>query len=393
MTKAGSPSDQPDRAAARPARVLLVAGEASGDMHGSGVVRELRRLAPGIETFGVGGDAMAAEGMRLVRHIRDVSFMGLVEVVRNLGTIRRLESDLRAALEPNAPDAAVLIDYPGFNLRFARFLKRKRVPILYYISPQVWAWHRSRVKTMRGLVDQMNVVFPFEVEIYRREGVPVEFVGHPLAERIRTSEERDSFRSSLGVPGDGRLLGLFPGSRLQEIERIFPVMLEAARLVRKRTGAVVAVGVASNLGREALAAHCGQHPDVRLVEGHTYDLMSHADAGIVTSGTATLEMGWFGTPMAIVYRTSPVTYAVGRMLVDVPAIGLANIVAGQTVVPEFIQHRMTAESVASSVTRMLDDAAYREEMIRGLSVIRGRLGEPGASGRVAANVLRLMGRG
>jgi lipid-A-disaccharide synthase len=217
-------------------------------------------------------------------------------------------------------------------------------------------------------------------------------VGHPLAERIGTSQDRASFRSALGVSGGGRLLGLFPGSRLQEIERIFPVMLDAARRVRQQTGAVVAVGVASNLGRETLAAYCGGHPDVRLVERQTYDLMSHADAGIVTSGTATLEMGWFGTPMAIVYRTSPITYAVGRLLVDVPAIGLANIVAGRNVVPEFIQHRMTAESVATSVTRMLDDAAYREEMIRGLSVIRERLGEPGASGKVAANVLRLMGR-
>ena len=385
-------SAQPVRGAAGPAKVLLIAGEASGDMHGAGVVRELRRLSPGVETFGVGGDAMAAEGMRLVRHIRDVSFMGLVEVVRNLGTIRALEADLRAALEPRPPEAAVLIDYPGFNLRFARFLKQKRVPVLYYISPQVWAWHKSRVKTMRGLVDQMNVVFPFEVDIYRREGIPVEFVGHPLVERIGASQGRAAFRSALGVSAGGRLLGLFPGSRLQEIERIFPVMLEAARRVRQETRAVVAVGVASNLGREALAGYCGPHPDVQLVEGQTYDLMSHADAGIVTSGTATLEMGWFGTPMAIVYRTSPITYAVGRMLVDVPAIGLANIVAGQKVVPEFIQHQMTAASVASSVARILDDAAYREEMIRGLSVIRGRLGGPGASARVAANVLRLMGR-
>jgi lipid-A-disaccharide synthase len=373
-------------------RVLFIAGEASGDMHGAGVVRELRKLLPAVETFGVGGDMMAAEGMRIVRHVRDVSFMGFVEVLRNLGTIHALEADLRAALEPVPPDAAVLIDYPGFNLRFAKVLKLRRVPVLYYISPQVWAWHKGRVKTMRGLIDQMNVVFPFEVDIYRREGVPVEFVGHPLVERIGASRDRAEFRSALGVPEGGRLLGLFPGSRLQEIERIFPVMLDAARRVSQRTGVVVAVGVASNLGRETLAGYCGPHPDVQLVERQTYDLMQHADAGIVTSGTATLEMGWFGTPMAIVYRTSPVTYALGRMLVDVPAIGLANIVAGRKVVPEFIQHQMTAEAVASAVVRMLEDAVYREEVVRGLSVIRERLGGPGASARVAANVLRLTGR-
>lgn len=392
MTGSGPLSDRLPPAPGAPASVLLIAGEASGDMHGAGVVRELKKAMPGVETFGVGGDAMAAEGMRLVRHIREVSFMGFVEVIRNLGTIRALESDLRAALEPRAPDAAVLIDYPGFNLRFARFLKQKRVPVLYYISPQVWAWHKSRVKTMRGRIDQMNVVFPFEVEIYRREGVPVEFVGHPLVERLGASQDRTTFHSALGVPAGGKLLGLFPGSRLQEIERIFPAMLDAAGRVRRQTGAVAAVGVASNIGRETLAGYCGPHPDVQLVEGRTYDLMQHADAGIVTSGTATLEMGWFGTPMAIVYRTSPITYALGRLLVDVPAIGLANIVAGRTVVPEFIQRDMTPESLASAVVRMLDDAAYREEMVRGLSVIRQRLGGPGASARVAANVLRLMRR-
>jgi lipid-A-disaccharide synthase len=335
---------------------------------------------------------MAAEGMRLVRHVRDVSFMGFVEVLRNLGTIRALERDLVASLEPAAPDAAVLIDYPGFNLRFARHLKERGVPVLYYISPQVWAWHKSRVKAMRGLVDLMNVVFPFEVDIYRREGVPVEFVGHPLVERIGALQEREAFRSGLGVRPGGRLLGLFPGSRQQEIERIFPSMLEAAALVRRRTGAEVAVGVASHLGRAALEPYSASYPDVRLVERQTYDLMQHADAGIVTSGTATLEMGWFGTPMAIVYRTSPLTFAIGRMLVDVPAIGLANIVAGSKVVPEFIQHQMKPAAVAEAVSRMLEDEEYRGRMVGGLSVIRQKLGGPGASVRVAANVMRVMGR-
>ena len=361
-------------------------------MHGSGVVRELRTLLPGVLLYGVGGDAMAHGGMRLVRHIRDVSFMGFVEVLRNLPAISALETELRKAVASEPPDAAVLIDYPGFNLRFARVLRQLNVPVLYYISPQVWAWHRSRVKTMRGRIDQMNVVFPFEVDIYRREGVPVEFVGHPLVERIRASHDRAAFRSALGVREGGRLLGLFPGSRVQEIERIFPVMLDAAGRVRQQTGATVAVGVAPNLGSEIVLRYCAPHADVRVVEGQTYDLMAHADAGIVTSGTATLEMGWFATPMAIVYRTSPITYALGRLLVDVPAIGLANIVAGRKVVPEFIQHEMTAESVASAVGRMIVDETYREGIVRGLSVIRERLGGPGASARVAANVLRLMGR-
>lgn len=372
-----------------PPRILIVAGEASGDLHGSAVVRSLKAIAPAVEVAGIGGDRMKAEGMELLHHIRDLSFMGFLEVVRNLGTIRRLEKKLALALQVRRPDVVVLIDYPGFNLRFARAAKSRGIPVLYYISPQVWAWHKGRVKTMRGLVDRMEVVFPFEVEIYRKAGIDVEFVGHPLVERISVRCTREDFFRRHGLAPERRLLALLPGSRRQEIERIFPVMLSASAALQRGRDLQTAIGVAPNLGREILAPQMPTGTKATLVENGTYELMAYADAAIVTSGTATLEAGWFGTPMAVVYRTSALTFLIGRLLVDVPYIGLVNIVAGRKIVPEFVQGAMTPQALEREVGRMLDDEEYASSIRRDLSVIRKKLGGPGASERVARDILRL----
>ena len=372
-----------------PPRVLMVAGEASGDLHGSSVVRALKALSPGVEVAGVGGEGMRKEGMELVRDIADLAFMGFVEVLRNLGTIRELKRMLIGELDRRRPDVVVLIDYPGFNLRFAREAKIRGIPVLYYISPQVWAWHRGRVKKMRSLVDRMKVVFPFEVDIYRKEGIDVEFVGHPLAEHIGTSCTREEFFRRNGLDPSKKLLGLFPGSRRQEIERILPVVSRAAEQLCRGRELQAAIGVAPNLGREFVSRSVCAGSRAVMVEHGTYDLMAYADAAIVTSGTATLETGWFGTPMAVVYRTSPLTYCIGRMLVDVRSIGLVNIVAGKKIVPEFIQGAMTAGNISDAVGRFLDDESLAGSVRRELSVIRERLGGPGASGRVARGILSL----
>ena len=372
-----------------PPRVLMIAGEASGDLHGSAVVRALKVLSPSVDVAGVGGDRMRREGMELVRDIADLGFMGFVEVLRNLGTIRDLKRMLIGELERRRPDVVVLIDYPGFNLRFAREAKSRGIPVLYYISPQVWAWHRGRVKKMRSLVDRMKVVFPFEVEIYRKEGIDVEFVGHPLAEHIGTSCTRAEFFRRNGLDPSKKLLGLFPGSRRQEIERILPVISRAADLLCTGRELQVAIGVAPNLGKEFVGRFTGAGSRAVMVEDGTYDLMAYADAAIVTSGTATLEAGWFGTPMAVVYRTSPLTYCIGRLLVDIRSIGLVNIVAGKSIVPEFIQGAMTAGKLSEAVGRFLDDESLAASVRRELSVIRERLGGPGASERVARAILSL----
>jgi lipid-A-disaccharide synthase len=369
----------------------MVAGEASGDLHGGAVVRALKRLHPAVEIAGLGGDMMGREGMRLVRHIREYSFMGFIEVLRNLPAVRALERSLLRELEGARPDAVVLIDYPGFNLRFARKAKERGIPVLYYISPQLWAWNRGRIRRMARCVDRMKVVFPFEVGMYRAQGIDVEWVGHPLAEHLGSRLSRAEFARQHALDPARKILGMFPGSRPQEIERILPAMAAAGEELARTRTVQLALGVAPNLGPAFIRRHLPAGSTISLVENATYELMAHADAAIVTSGTATLETGWFGTPMTVVYKTSATTFFIGRMLVDIPYIGLVNIVAGKKVVPEFVQHDMTTKNLVDAVGRILDDPAYAAAMRRDLGVIRESLGSPGASEKVARGILALAG--
>jgi lipid-A-disaccharide synthase len=370
-------------------RVMMIAGEASGDLHGAGVVREVKKRRPDADIFGVGGERMKEAGMDIVYPISRLSFMGFVEVMKNLHVVRELEQTLESLLRSRTPDVVVLIDYPGFNLRFARKAKRHNIKVLYYISPQVWAWHKSRVQRMRRVVDRMKVVFPFEVDIYQQEGINVEFVGHPLAERIGTSVPRERFFQQHGLDPARKVLALLPGSRRQEIENIFPVLLTAARRLKAELEIQVVVGVASNLGSSFLRGFLHDAADVTLVENATYDVMAYANAAIVTSGTATLETGWFGTPMAVVYKTSPLTYVIGRALVGVPHIGLVNIVAGEKIVPEFVQHELNVGNLVREMTRQLTDEDYVTTMRAKLSIMKEKIGEPGASARVADGIIEL----
>ena len=370
-------------------RVMLIAGEPSGDLHGAELVRELKKRQPELEVYGVGGEGMALAGMDLLCHIRDLSFMGFVEVLRHLPVIRRVERRLEKTLIERKPDVLVLIDYPGFNLRFARRAKHHGTRIFYYISPQVWAWGRRRVSLMKGLVDKMFVVFPFELKIYRDAGIPVEFVGHPLLEVIRKEEKKNGFRERFGISREKKLLGLFPGSRVQEVERILPVMAKAARILQTEFDCDVGVGVAPNLAEDLYVSLLGSPSDVHLISGATHDLMKDSDLAFVTSGTATLETACFGTPMLVLYRTSFATYWIGRMLVSLKNIALVNIVAGRQIVPEFIQGKMTAENLVREARRILQDASLAKQMRDELNTVREKLGKPGASARVAGQILSL----
>ena len=370
-------------------RVLMIAGEASGDLHGSGVARALRARRNEIDLYGIGGDAMQREGVELIFHCSRLSFMGFLEVFRNLPTVFRVERTLVRLLAERRPDVIVLIDYPGFNLRFARKARARGIKVLYYISPQVWAWNRKRVKTIKEVVDRIKVVFPFEVEIYQAEGMDVEFVGHPIVERIGASCIRQAFFQRNHLDPSQKLLGLFPGSRRQEVDRILPVMLQAAEDLRSGRPLQVAVGVAPNLGADLIRSHVPGDARVTLVENATYDLMQYSDAAMVTSGTATLETGWFGTPMVVVYKTSQTSFILGRLLVDVPYIGLVNIVAGRKVVPELVQREMTRENLVREVAPLLDDPARGNAMRRELAVIKSKLGGPGASDKVALGIIAL----
>ncbi len=367
-------------------RVMIIAGEASGDLHGSGVVRALKQHDASVDVYGVGGDRMKAEGMDLIYHIRELGFMGFVEVLKHLPFLKVMQHTLEQILRFKRPDVLLLIDYPGFNLRFARIAKRYGVRVVYYISPQVWAWHRSRVTDMRGIVDSMLVIFPFEVDLYRAEGIDTEFVGHPLLEVLHTSTVRDEFRKRIGADPSKPLLALLPGSRKQELDGILPEMLTAARTVARELNAEIALGIAPTLD-EAYVRTLFTVDGVHLVSGATYDLMAHADFAFVTSGTATLETACFGTPMLVVYRTSWPTYLIGRALVRVRNIGLVNIVAGRQIVPELIQHHARASHLARTALRLLRDPEALRTMREDLSGVRGKLGVPGASRRVADRIL------
>lgn len=368
-------------------RVMMIAGEASGDLHGSGVVRELKRLNPGIDVFGVGGDRMKKEGMHIVYHVNELGFMGFVEVLKHLPFIKVMRHTLEQIVKFKKPQAVVLIDYPGFNLCFAPIAKKYGAKVLYYISPQVWAWHKSRVKKMRGMVDKMMVVFPFEVDFYEKENIDVEFVGHPLLEVLETHFTYENFCKRYDIDPSRKILALIPGSRRQEIDNIFPLMLQAGRIIAGEHNMEIAVAVAPTLQEEYFKKFYAVD-DVRLVKGATYDLMSHAHFALVTSGTATLETACFETPMFVMYRTSWLTYLIGRALVRVRNIGLVNIVAGKQIVPEFIQHGASVKRVVSEALDLLGNGGKMKSMKLELSRLKERLGSFGASRRVAERILQ-----
>lgn len=367
--------------------IMIIAGEASGDLHGAGVVRAIKSRQPDAVVFGIGGDKMQAAGMDLVYHIREIAIMGFWEVLQHLPLIRSVERTMNSLLTLRRPDVVLLIDYPGFNLRFARRAKEKGIKVIYYISPQVWAWNPGRVKKMKGVVDRMLTVFPFEPEIYQKEGIPAEFVGHPLLEVIGEPQQRELFLKRYSLDPEKPVVGLFPGSRKQEIERIFPAMLGAARMLHTTSGAQILVGMASILELDFVQSFLRGDLPVQILQHTTHDLMANSDLAIVTSGTATLETGYFQTPMIVVYKTSRLTYALGRMLVKIKTIGLVNIVAGERVVPEMIQGDAVPDKIAAAASGMLSDKKRLKEISEKLSVIRQKLGTRGASERVADVVM------
>ena len=372
-------------------RVLIIAGESSGDLHGSSLMSSMKAVMPGeIEFKGIGGTLMIKEGLDVLRHVRDMNFMGLAEVIRHLPFIRRTMKEVESLVDSWLPDLIILIDYPGFNLKLAPYCKRKNIPVMYYISPQLWAWHKSRVKLVKKYVDRMVVLFDFEQDFYHHYGVNADFVGHPLLDMVHSSGVREEFRASIGADNSMPVVGLFPGSRLQEIDRILPSMVESVKIIRENHGPIVAVlGCAAEIEKKYYERFTGRS-DIIPVRGKTYNIMTHADALVVTSGTATLEAGILGTPMVIVYRTSVITYTIGKALVKVPNIGLINIVAGSRIVPELWQDEASPENIAEHIGNFLRDARLRETVRNALEIARGKLGEKGASERAARIAIEMM---
>ncbi|KAA3655685.1 MAG: lipid-A-disaccharide synthase [Calditrichaeota bacterium] len=372
--------------------ILFVAGEVSGDLHGSNVLRALRAQHPDVDAFGIGGQRMAREGQEQLYDINQMAIIGFTEVIRHLPFLRRVFRHLEKEIARRKPACALLIDYPGFNLRLAKILRKYDIPVFWYIAPQVWAWHKSRIAQMAKLLRHLAVVFPFEVPLFEEAGLPTTFVGHPLLEVLSAEMSKERFYQKYNIDADKQLLALLPGSRQQEVSRLLPEMLKTAQLLESQIDNLqVLIAQSPNLNTDLYEDYLEQAPvqNYKLVQNATYSIMNYSKACIVASGTATLETGCFSTPMAIVYRVSPLTYAIGKRLVKLENIGLVNIVAGETVVPEFVQDDFRSQHVAPYIKSMLTEPERAQKVSDKLTVVRAKLGEPGASRRVAQRIAEI----
>jgi lipid-A-disaccharide synthase len=365
--------------------ILFVAGEASGDLHGAGVARALGEMDAPYSLVGIGGDAMRDAGVQLVAHVEKLAVMGFVEVLKHVPLHYRLANELRRRIRSGNVAVVVLIDYPGFNMKIAAAAKEAGVPVLYYITPQVWAWGAKRLPELARTITKAAVILPFEEALLRKHGIDAAFVGHPLLDRAKTLPDRAAARAALGVAPEDRLLALFPGSRGQEIARHLDPFVETARELQRRDPALKVVVSA--------APHVTIPPDrcpFPLVHSASFTVLRAADAAMCKSGTTTLEAAVAGCPLVVAYRTSAITYAAARRLVKIPYIGLVNVVAGREVAPEFVQDALVPTRVADMLAELLDPhSPRRASMIAELERVRASLGEPGAAERVARMVTLL----
>lgn len=370
---------------------MVSCGEASGDLYAGALVEAMRALDPGVTVFGFGGGRLQAAGARMVGDYRGLTVTGLVEALSVLPRSWRMLRALRREAARERPDVFVAIDFPDFNFRLLPAMRKLGIPVVYYVSPQLWAWRASRMETIKQYVDRMLVIFPFEAEIYERAGVPVEFVGHPLVDLAVPTRDRTTVLSAAGFDPAQPVVALLPGSRPNELEEILPTLADAAVLMaRQQPGLQFLIARAPALA-DRLFTPVGRlrSAGVRhaVLEGVTDDVLAAADVVVTASGTATVQAALHGRPMVIVYRLSPLTFAIGRAFVRVHTYGMVNLVAGHPVVPELIQESFTAATVARETMALLTHPARAVEMRRGLADVRARLGAPGASARAAAAVL------
>ena len=366
--------------------IFIVSGEESGDMHGAALMKSLKRMIPGLYFSGMGGTRMKDEGL-FGLDSREVSVVGVVEVLGKLLKILKSMRALKGDLRGDHFDVVILIDFPDFNLRLAKEAKRLGIPVIYYISPQVWAWRKGRLARIARLVDKMLVVFPFEVSLYRQVGVDVEYVGHPLADTVKCELTRDEARAAMSIRPDETAIALLPGSRTGEVKRLLGPMVKAAGLIsQKLKGARFLLPAAQSMEDRLLQKYLkGAGARIDVVRGNMYAALRASEAAIVASGTATLETALIGTPQVIVYRMSPVSFAIARTLIKLEHAGLPNIVAERTVVPELIQSDATPEKMAGEILSMLE-GVKRDAILEGYDEIKRNLGRGGATDRVAKAV-------
>jgi lipid-A-disaccharide synthase len=369
---------------------MISCGEPSGDLYAGALAVEIRRRQPDAAIFGLGGQRLMAGGGELLVDYRGLSVTGLVEAIRvlpkSLGALNRLLDAARS----EKPDAVVLIDFPDFNFRLAAAVKKLGIPIVYYISPQLWAWRQSRMKVMKRLVDRVLVIFPFEEQIYRDAGVPVQFVGHPLVDLARAQEPKDNFLREVGLDAERPIVALLPGSRPNEVERLLPILRDAVAIITAQMPQVqFVVARAPSLDDRLFSGTSWSGTRPIEVLARTDDVLAISDMAITASGTATVQAALHGRPMVVVYRLSPITYRLGRRFLLVENVAMVNLIAGRRIVPELIQDDCTPANIAAETLSFLTNQALVEETRRGLDIVRAKLGGPGASGRAAEAVLEI----
>jgi lipid-A-disaccharide synthase len=371
---------------------LIVAGEASGDLHGSKLVKESLLINPDLTFFGIGGRKMREEGVEILVDASEMAVVGLVEILSQFRVISKAYTLLKKIIRTTPPDLLILIDYPEFNLRLAKVAKSAGVKVLYYISPQVWAWRVGRVKKIGRLVDMMAVVFPFEVPFYEGEGVPVTFVGHPLVDTVKPSMDRSEAFDRFGLNPSRKTVGLFPGSRRGEIKNLLATIIDAAIILhREHPELQFLLPLAPSLAKTDIEPYLKALPfELKIIDGEVYDVMQVCDAIISVSGTVTLEAALMETPMVIIYRVSPLSYEIGKRLIKVDHIGLCNIVAGERIVKELIQDDADPGLIAAEVNRLLNDREYAGEMRTRLRQVRSRLGKGGGAANAARVVIGML---
>ncbi len=376
-------------------RIMIVAGESSGDLHGSNLIKAAARLCPNLSFFGVGGPRMEMAGCRIIIPSDELSVMGVVEVLKQLPRIYRYFRQLKKILRSNSrPDLLVLIDFPDFNLRLAKVAKSLGIPVLYYITPKVWAWRRGRAKTIAENTDHLALIFPFEPEIFRPLGVAAEYVGNPLLDEFVENQPSGDLRDKLGFGKDEQVVGIFPGSRNSEVQNIFSSLVETMKLIHRRKPQVkFLLPIAPSLPREVFESRLAQTGlPIHLLDENIYEVATACDAVLTVSGTVTLQLALVATPMAILYKISPLSYAIGKRLVKISFAGLTNIVAGREIVREFIQDAAEPSAMCDEINRLLDDDSYSSDVREKLNEVKQLLGSPGCSERVVGIIGNLLAK-
>jgi len=388
-------------------KLFIVAGDPSGDLHGANLVNALKEQSSQIEIYGLGGERMERAGVKLLDNLTELAIVGFSEAINNIRAIHQIYKRTAQFLRKEKPDRIVLIDYPGFNLRVAGLAKKLKIPLIYYIGPQIWAWRRGRIKDIAELVNKMLVIFPFEEETYRKAGVDVSFVGHPLLDTIQPTKSKEEVCQKYGFNPNFPIIGLMPGSRKQEIERLLPVMLEASRIIAEDRKVQFVLPLAGNIPMSYIKERITEFEMARpnqlkrfrrrreevpllpilVVRDEDYSIRKILTLALVSSGTATLENAYFGIPMIIIYKVSLLSYLLARLLIKIPIIGLANIVAGKRVVPEFIQRKARAKEIAKVACHWLGNPNLMHEIRKELERVKEKLGTRGASKRAAKIIL------